>query len=160
MHGSGSQCLIPQGVVPSWLPPGAILFPLAARNSQQVYQDGVKYQCSCSSYLKTFNPIAEYTHKNLSSTGWWITAAFLGMKRLWDIGFRKEGRQTKGTPTSLTPEIANIHVPGSSPMLPLTLLRNWSVIFCYKHTRITRVIDILSRLINSCLINYSIEPNS
>lgn len=102
VHQSRSQCLIPQGAVPSWLPPGAILFPLAARNSQQVYQDGVKHQCSCSSYLKTFNLIAEYTHKNLSSTGWWITAAFLGVKRLRDIGFRKEGRQTKGTHAHLS----------------------------------------------------------
>lgn len=43
MHWSRSQCLVLQGAVPTWLPPEVILFSLAARNSQWVYQDSVKY---------------------------------------------------------------------------------------------------------------------
>lgn len=53
VHWCRSQCLIPQGVVVSWLPPAAILFPLAARNIQQVYQDGIKYH-SAVHLLKAF----------------------------------------------------------------------------------------------------------
>lgn len=53
-----------------------ILFSIAVRNSQWVYQDSVKYHSVVSS-LQSSHLIAEYTHKNLSSSGWWITAALL-----------------------------------------------------------------------------------
>lgn len=158
MHWSSSQCLVLQGAVPTWLPPEVILFPLAARNSQWVYQDSVKYH-SVVHLSKAFIWLLNIHIKICLQVVDGSLHGF-GVKRLQDIGFRKKRRQTKGRPTSVTPDIANTHFPGSLPVPPLIPLRNGSGFFCYKFTGIIRMIDILSRLINSCLINYSLEHNS
>lgn len=122
VHWSGSQCLVPQGAVPSWLPPGAILFPLAARNCQWLYQGGVKYP-SAVHLSKTLIWFLHICIKIYLQVMGGSPQLFLD-ESLEDVCFRKEGRQTKGRPTSLTPEIANIHVSGSLPMPPLIPLRS------------------------------------